>query len=298
MGGVYSITPDGFTLNISNVSGLNGKKYRFVATNTLGASDVRYATSNSATLFVSPATCTLAVTGYGRTTLTLNATSATNTRVLIIASAVNSFTWTPTDGNTDYKELVNGVLTVRPYVDSLVFMKGYPNLPAPNEVTNSNYYVVYDGPATSNIIVSGLTRTKKYYFRAFAYNGIVEEPSTYAYNRSYASASGTTSSKDAEEMLPGEKEFSGNFSISTVKPNPVSTDINFNINANEADNYTIELFDMNGELVINQSQMLNAGDHSMKLDLVNQKGRISAGTYFLKVTASNESQTQKVVVLP
>ncbi len=226
----------------------------------------------------------IAISGSaGRTTVTLNignlgTTGGRGSRVLVIASNAN-IAWTPTSGTE--------------YADSLVFAP----YQVPSLVGGGKVFAVYDGTNTQ-ITVSGLTKKTKYYFKAFSYNGVAGVPSTYTYGPISNQASTTTSSKDDEEYEVGEKEFAGNFSVCKVNPNPVSTELNFCIDAQEEDNFKIELFNISGELVLSQLQFLKSGSNTMKLDLSTQKGGVPAGNYFLKVTANNESLTQQVVVIP
>lgn len=199
-------------------------------------------------------------------------TPAPNGVLVIMQTTSNSYT-APQQGRGDYSA-------------SLIYGAGTPV---------GAGFVVYDGPATGSFTVSGLVNNSTYYLNAYPYyrNGNVLTSTIYG---TPASANNKTLRKEGVEIE--EPLATSNFELCKVNPNPVSTEINFCIDAFDANNYTIELFSSNGELMLAQSQNLTLGNHSMKLNLMTEKGRLAAGTYFLKVTAGAESLTQQVVVLP
>jgi hypothetical protein len=161
---------------------------------------------------------------------------------------------------------------------------------SPNDL-GANTKVLYIGNASS-VNITGLSRNTTYTFELYAYNGA---SNLWSLSAESSVAKFKTLNKD-EDLSPLENN---NFSVSQVNPNPVKGEINFTIDAQETDEYVIELFNVSGERVMSQSQTLNGGStHAMRLDLSNIKGGVAVGDYFLKVTSRGESLTQKLVVMP
>lgn len=76
-------------------------------------------------------------------------------------------------------------------------------------------------------------------------------------------------------------------SLMSVYPNPAAQYVNI-LPKNQQSEYSIELFDMNGRLIRQQSSL--TGDYRMSL------GDIAKGAYFLKLRQDGETSLQKLVV--
>ena len=170
--------------------------------------------------------------------------------------------------------------------------------PTANPVFNkniaNNIQVVYAGPATS-VSISGLAKKTQYTAYAYICNADFAAASFSATNMRDTTFK-TKSFKEAYEIT--DPDFEGEFSVSTVAPNPVTGDeLNFNIQSINNANYEIELFSSNGEYITGMTQMLSEGIHSMKLDLNSQKGGLSTGAYILRVRSDGHTLSQPVRIV-
>lgn len=161
-------------------------------------------------------------------------------------------------------------------------------------------HVLYMGSDVNGIQVTGLDRNLPagngvYTFAIYTYNGTTN---TWNFSSTRKELYTNTLSKELNETETSNDFVAESFSVSSVAPNPVKDQVNFQVNALTDANFTIELFNANGETVLSQTQFFNAGSHSLSLDLFTQKGMIAAGSYFLRVTSEGETLTQPVVVMP
>lgn len=74
-----------------------------------------------------------------------------------------------------------------------------------------------------------------------------------------------------------------------VYPNPVRNVLNVRINADKADRATLALTDISGKLVLTRSVQIVAGPNLVPV----QVNSLSAGTYFIKITLSDDVVTSK-----
>ncbi len=77
-----------------------------------------------------------------------------------------------------------------------------------------------------------------------------------------------------------------------VFPNPFVNEFTVNVTTEKVTQAKIELFDMQGNLVMQYDRKLDVGKHLMRL-----YADVAAGTYVLKVTADNKTTTTKIVKL-
>lgn len=85
-----------------------------------------------------------------------------------------------------------------------------------------------------------------------------------------------------------------NTSMLQVYPNPVTNQINFNINPVNASNVMVKIYDLRGNLV----SVHNLGNISKGLQRISiEAGQLHSGTYFMQVITGNESQKAKFIVV-
>ena len=244
------------------------------------ASGLTSGLSNAFTLMpVEPNAPTLTSSSATRNTVTLNWSSSS--AVMIFGIAGSPAAPIVTEANMDanaYSFTANTIFT------TTTENQGSPSI--------GGAKLLYMGTGAT-VQITGLARNSSYTFAIYSYNGTTN---TWNFNTNEVFLPLVTSNKDIiadEDGLINSK-----FELCRVSPNPAKDDISFCIDAFETNTYDIELFNASGDLVLSQSQVLNKGSHSMKLNLFTQKGGIAAGIYFLKVTADKESLTQQVIVMP
>ncbi len=233
---------------------------------------------------VQPAAPTLTSASVTRNTATINWASGSAVMIFAISGSTDIVTPIVNEGNMDGNTAT--------FNASSVFTSATAGQGVNPGVVNPTAKLLYIGTG-STITITGLSRTTNYVFAIYSYNGTT---GTWNFNPNQVQFTYRTSSKDIIEDEDGL--ITGKFELCKVNPNPVKDVINFCIDAFEEDNYTIELFNANGELVLSQTQLLNTGNHSLTLDLFTQKGGLSAGSYFLKVSSGDETLTQPVIVMP
>ena len=261
--GILSITP-------SNSCG-NGT----ASTMAINVSSAEPDASQCATL--------LRVTGVTSTNVSLawNSGSA-NSRVVIIASSSSSYIQTlPNDFVSNY--VANASYTAASDLSGVLS-------------STTTAHVVYDGIGSA-MTVSGLSFNTPYYFRLFTY--FADANNTYSsrnYNTtSYLSVSARTNRKEGETQ---NIDLSTNgFQVSNVTPNPVSSEMNFTIDAYEAGRFEAELYDAAGRVVYSRSLDLNAGPNAVTLPIITT-GKLAAGKYNLRVRTGEGFVDQQVVVMP
>lgn len=95
---------------------------------------------------------------------------------------------------------------------------------------------------------------------------------------------------DGERDLVSTNDFSLNGESFTIYPNPFNDDLNIDMNAANTGEVSIEIFDLVGKRVFTQKMNINAGQNTENLNLPD----LSSGTYFLKMTKANASETVKI----
>lgn len=98
----------------------------------------------------------------------------------------------------------------------------------------------------------------------------------------YKSTSLTSSTKKIEKDV---------VSLS-VYPNPASSYTNISINSKKSGKATLDVFNISGRNVMSRNENVNAGGSEIKVDTKN----FTSGTYFIRVTMNNASETVKVFV--
>ena len=98
----------------------------------------------------------------------------------------------------------------------------------------------------------------------------------------YKSTSLTSSTKKIEKDV---------VSLS-VYPNPASSYTNISINSKKSGKATLDVFNISGRNVMSRKDNVNAGGSEIKLNTKN----FTSGTYFVRVTMNNASETVKVFV--
>ncbi len=260
---------------------INGQMGAVLSANATGLTS---GLSNSFNLLpAEPAAPALTSASLTRNTATINWTSSSAVMIFAISGSTDIVTPIVSEDNMDGN---NATFTASSVFSTATNGQGTP------VVINPTAKLLYIGTG-STITITGLTRTTNYVFAIYSYNGTT---GTWNFNPNQVQFTSRTSSKDIIEDEDGL--ITGKFEICKVNPNPAKDVINFCIDAFEDGNYTIELYNISGDEVISQSQLLTKGNHSMTLDLFTQKGGISAGTYFLRVRSGDETLTQQVVIMP
>lgn len=70
-------------------------------------------------------------------------------------------------------------------------------------------------------------------------------------------------------------------------PNPANTELK--LNANQKNNYSLEIFDAIGNLVLNTENNNNSINLNIKIN------PLSSGIYFIKITSEGKSTTKKFI---
>jgi hypothetical protein len=96
---------------------------------------------------------------------------------------------------------------------------------------------------------------------------------------------GSLSVSDFENDL---KDNSTRDDLFTFYPNPSSDSVTVNLKSTE--NTKVQIVDINGQMVYESGKSLN------KQTVINIKNILASGIYFIKVTAENKTQTQKLIV--
>lgn len=272
-GGVYS-NETTTTLNINGVTaGMNGYQYRLLSSSTCETN----IPSNAATLSVMASEPTTQASSIVRVTwnsdfIQISWTNGNGSKRLVLAKTGTSLTETPSDGQTYSSD---SSYTAAPSIGGAK--------------------VVYNGTGNS-VKVINLNSGTNYTFRVFEYNGSGAgtnyNTATAFNNPKYFKTSTKTAANDLTVTI-GE-----HFLLTAISPNPVTSEVNFNIVSKEELPFTIEVYNLRGDLVYSTTAKLSAGDHPFNLKLQSEKGGIPAGTYFLKVTAGDEALQQKFIYQP
>ncbi|MFZ1679048.1 MAG: CHRD domain-containing protein, partial [Saprospiraceae bacterium] len=76
-----------------------------------------------------------------------------------------------------------------------------------------------------------------------------------------------------------------------LSPNPVSDELNIQLELNKSAQLSMNVFDLSGKMISNQSYNLSEGKNLVKMDTDN----LSAGFYMHMITDGNKSQAYKFV---
>ena len=87
-----------------------------------------------------------------------------------------------------------------------------------------------------------------------------------------------------------EKNQESLVSISTIFPNPSSTNISIKLNSQETEILTFEIKDTMGKTVLNKKHTVNIGENETEVNVSN----LSQGTYILSITDSHQLQTKRL----
>lgn len=278
-GGVYS-NETTTTLNITGVTvGMNGYQYRLLSSSTCETNIA----SNTATLTVMAAEPTTQASsiqyleiGSNYVKLKWTNGSGSNRIVLCEQGSASGLTEVPTDGTT--------------YTANTTFASG-------SQIGGA--YVV-GNTDKDTLSIFGLTYNTTYAFKVIEYNGSGAGTNyktngfvTGTSNPRQRKIDGKESINESSTIALGE-----HFLLTAISPNPVTSEVNFNIVSKEELPFTIEVYNLRGDLVYSTTAKLSAGDHPFNLKLQSEKGGIPAGTYFLKVTAGDEALQQKFIYQP
>jgi hypothetical protein len=77
----------------------------------------------------------------------------------------------------------------------------------------------------------------------------------------------------------------------SLYPNPAIDELNIELNTDQSDDITLEVYNYSGQLVYLVSNKLNSGSNSMRLDA----SQFSAGMYFVKISGNNVYETLRFV---
>ncbi|MGB9701724.1 MAG: T9SS type A sorting domain-containing protein, partial [Candidatus Kapaibacteriota bacterium] len=277
-GGVYS-NETTTTLSITGATeGMNGYQYRLLSSNTCETNIA----SNAATLTVMASEPTTQAKNIvwaevGKNYVKIQWTKGNGAKRLVLCKSglASNLSEVPTDGVT--------------------------------YTANSNYgsgsqigsaYVV-GNTDKDTLTIYGLTNQSTYAFKVIEYNGSGAGTNYQTngfvtnYNPKHRKIDGKESVSETTSPLVGE-----HFLLTAISPNPVTSEVNFNIVSKEELPFTIEVYNVRGDLVYSTTAKLAAGDHPFNLKLQSEKGGIPAGTYFLKVTAGDQALQQKFIYQP
>ncbi|MGB1247654.1 MAG: zinc-dependent metalloprotease [Chitinophagales bacterium] len=80
----------------------------------------------------------------------------------------------------------------------------------------------------------------------------------------------------------------------TIYPNPLANDIlNIEMSLIDNENVSFEVYNIAGQQVANQNEVLSSGDNLVQINLTD----VSKGVYFVKTTIDQYSRTEKLVIL-
>jgi len=77
----------------------------------------------------------------------------------------------------------------------------------------------------------------------------------------------------------------------SLYPNPVIDELNIELNTENSDNITLEIYNYSGQIVYSENNNLNSGSNSIRLDA----SHFSAGMYFVKISGDNVYETMRFV---
>lgn len=277
-GGIYSNATTA-TLNLTGVpETMNGYQYKAKAINTCG-----FAESNVATLNVIAAEPTTQATNitwisWSSSWIKFMWTNGNGARRIVVAQQATSYGGAnPTDGQS--------------YTANPVFGNG--------SQISTGYFVVFNNTSTGttdSITVTGLTPNTSYSFKVFEYNGT-------ASSSNYLTSNGTNNPRTRKTSLrETDNEISvvlgENFMLTAVSPNPVVSDVNFNVISSIEAPALVEIINEAGMTVLTQQYKAQVGENNLTLKLESAKGRLANGTYLLRITINGETLTQKFIYMP
>jgi Zn-dependent metalloprotease len=95
---------------------------------------------------------------------------------------------------------------------------------------------------------------------------------------------------DGERQLVSTNDFLLNGEQFNIYPNPFSDDLKIELDATNAGEISIEIFDLVGKRVFTKKMNVHSGQNTENLDL----SILNSGTYFLQMTKENASETVKI----
>lgn len=261
------------SVNLPNVTGYAAGSHTFTArtANPNGTTDGN-AANDATTSNFSFSTCSNINEPTDNT-----ATSAT---IFIANTSVNSQIGTATD--VDYYKIIT--TATAPKVKLTL-----TNLPADYDV--SLYRATTSGTISSiittsqnsnttaeSIVYNTPTAAAVYYIKVFGYAGASSTSQCYNLTINTSTSSFIRQTRENELKSDASKNL-------IVFPNPADDNVSVRYNTLEAGTFTIQLVDVAGKVMIQQSQQFENGENSVELNTSN----IAQGLYFVKL--SNETQT-------
>jgi len=228
----------------------------------------------------------------------LQALIATGTNVMwyndvnLISSVGSGNNYTPTTGGTYYAtQIVNGC--VSPSNNSTIVVNPLPTVNISG--LNANYM-------SSDAAVSIVGTPAGGVFSGQGVSGTTFDPSVagvggpYAITYSYTDANGCTNSASTNVTVNVATSITtfANGTSASVYPNPANEQAFVSIQTANEMVVTISIYDVTGkEIVLMNKQNVSAGNTSVEINKFNLN--LSNGTYWVKVSATNETKTIKVI---
>jgi len=183
--------------------------------------------------------------------------------------STNTGTFSTIDGSRNQIEPGYGNLSNRRYVTYTFKSTNASSTPG-----NNTWSFKWTAPTTGEGSIT-------FYAAGLAANNDGMDMGDYCYTTSYKINSNTTQISENE------------FSISTF-PNPIKDKINVNYTLPESSNVTIDLVDLQGEIVENLfASLQDKGDYKLMLPLAN---RYKGGVYFIHFERDNKLTIKKVFI--
>ncbi|MFO7447656.1 MAG: T9SS type A sorting domain-containing protein, partial [Ignavibacteriaceae bacterium] len=147
-----------------------------------------------------------------------------------------------------------------------------------------------DGITASSYTATNLQAGKEYYWRVKSVTKD-NQSSGYSYSGSFVPAGVT----DVEETIAIPEKFE----VTQNYPNPFNPETNIRVNLPEAGVLSVKIFDILGQEVVTLiNREMNAGVHTLQWKGENSFGqKVPSGTYIYRVSAGDNTQTMKMVLL-
>lgn len=142
--------------------------------------------------------------------------------------------------------------------------------------------------------------------RNFVVTGSVDFKQSPAYTNQYSFTDATTINTAKIFYRIRQVDHDGHYTLSSIVmltpragqllqvwPNPANDQFTVNITASSAQVTAIDLYDVNGRLVLSKPTSLTSGNNAVTVKDINQ---IAPGTYFLKIFVDGENRFHKVVI--
>ena len=81
------------------------------------------------------------------------------------------------------------------------------------------------------------------------------------------------------------------YTMISLYPNPVIDELNIELNTENSDNITLEIYNYNGQIVYSENNNLNSGSNTIRMNA----SQFSAGMYFVKISGNNVYETLRFV---